>query len=49
MYDDERNVRLEAEVRDERFEPINDASVELRMAPETRAGVRAAHAAFRSG
>jgi uncharacterized membrane protein len=33
-YDDERNVRLVAEVRNERFEPINDASVELRIAPE---------------
>jgi uncharacterized membrane protein len=34
-YDDERNVRLVAEVRNERFEPINDASVELRIAPQT--------------
>jgi uncharacterized membrane protein len=33
-YDDERNVRLVAEVRNERFEPINDASVELRIAPQ---------------
>jgi uncharacterized membrane protein len=33
-YDDERNVRLVAEVRNERFEPINDASVELRVAPQ---------------
>jgi uncharacterized membrane protein len=34
-YDDERNVRLVAELRNERFEPINDASVELRIAPQT--------------
>jgi uncharacterized membrane protein len=34
-YDDERNVRLVAEVRNERFEPINDASVELRIAPQS--------------
>lgn len=34
VYDDERAVRLEAEVRNERFEPINDANVELRVAPE---------------
>jgi uncharacterized membrane protein len=34
-YDDERNVRLVAEVRNERFEPINDASVELLIAPQT--------------
>jgi uncharacterized membrane protein len=34
VYDDERTVRLEAEVRDERFEPINDAAVELHVAPE---------------
>jgi uncharacterized membrane protein len=34
VYEDERSVRLEAEVRDERFEPINDAAVELRVAPE---------------
>jgi uncharacterized membrane protein len=33
-YDDERNVRLVAEVRNERFEPINDANVELRIAPQ---------------
>lgn len=33
-YDDERTVRLEAEVRDERFEPISDATVELQVAPE---------------
>jgi uncharacterized membrane protein len=33
-YDDERNVRLVAEVRNERFEPINDASVELQIAPQ---------------
>jgi uncharacterized membrane protein len=34
VYDDERSIRLEAEVRDERFEPVNDANVELRIAPE---------------
>jgi uncharacterized membrane protein len=36
-YDDERNVRLVAELRNERFEPINDASVELRIAPQAEA------------
>jgi uncharacterized membrane protein len=34
VYDDERSVRLEAELRNERFEPITDADVELRIAPE---------------
>jgi hypothetical protein len=34
VYDDERNVRLEAELRDERFEPIDGATVELKVAPE---------------
>lgn len=34
VYDDERSVRIEAEVRDERFEPIDDATVELQVAPE---------------
>lgn len=34
VYDDERRVSLEAEVLDERFEPVNDASVELLVAPE---------------
>ena len=34
VYDDERRVSLEAEVLDERFEPINDARVELLVAPE---------------
>ncbi|HEY0942381.1 MAG TPA: glutamine amidotransferase [Steroidobacter sp.] len=34
VYEDERTVKLEAEVRDERFEPINDATVELQVAPE---------------
>ncbi|MBM0104029.1 VWA domain-containing protein [Steroidobacter sp. S1-65] len=34
VYEDERMVRLEAEVRDERFEPISDATVELHVAPE---------------
>ena len=34
VYDDERVVRVEAEVRNERFEPIDDATVELQVAPE---------------
>ncbi len=34
VYDDERSVRIEAEVRDERFEPMDDATVELHVAPE---------------
>jgi uncharacterized membrane protein len=34
VYDDEHAVTLEAQLRDERFEPINDASVELLVAPE---------------
>jgi uncharacterized membrane protein len=34
VYEDERNVRLQAELRNERFEPINDANVELQVAPE---------------
>ncbi|MFC4310122.1 hypothetical protein ACFPN2_13610 [Steroidobacter flavus] len=34
VYEDERTVRLEAEVHDERFEPISDATVELQVAPE---------------
>lgn len=38
VYEDERTVRLEAEVRDERFEPISDATVELQVAPERDAG-----------
>jgi uncharacterized membrane protein len=33
-YDDERSVTLEAELHDEKFEPINDAKVELLVAPE---------------
>jgi uncharacterized membrane protein len=37
VYDDERTVRIEAEVRDERFEPIDDATVELQVAPERAA------------
>jgi uncharacterized membrane protein len=37
VYDDERNVRLEAELRNERFEPIDGANVELRVAPEREA------------
>lgn len=40
VYDDERTVRVEAEVRDERFEPINDATVELQVAPERDAAFR---------
>lgn len=34
VYDDERRVSLEAEVLDARFEPVNDARVELLVAPE---------------
>ncbi|HEX2492935.1 MAG TPA: hypothetical protein VHK24_04105, partial [Steroidobacter sp.] len=34
VYDDERSVMLEAELRDERFQPINDAEVAIRVAPE---------------
>ncbi|MBL8264820.1 hypothetical protein [Steroidobacter sp.] len=34
VYEDERVVKVEAEVRDERFEPISDATVELQVAPE---------------
>lgn len=34
VYNDERRVELQAEVRDEQFEPINDARVELLVAPE---------------
>jgi uncharacterized membrane protein len=34
VYDDERSVALEAQLRNERFEPISDAEVELRIAPE---------------
>jgi uncharacterized membrane protein len=33
-YDDERRVQFEAEIRNTRFEPINDAQVELLIAPE---------------
>ncbi len=33
-YDDERSVQFAAEIRDARFEPVNDAKVELRIAPE---------------
>ena len=33
-YDDERGVKFEAEIRDTRFEPVNDAQVELMIAPE---------------
>jgi uncharacterized membrane protein len=40
VYEDERTVRLEAEVRDERFEPISDATVELQVAPERDAPFR---------
>ena len=48
-YDDERNVRLVAEVRNERFEPINDAERRTADSPAGRAGVLTAHAAFWSG
>ncbi|MDY0067410.1 MAG: hypothetical protein RBS02_13600 [Steroidobacteraceae bacterium] len=34
VYDDERSVVLQAQLRDERFEPIDDAHVELHVAPE---------------
>ena len=34
VYDDERRVTLEAELLDEKFEPINDARVELLVGPE---------------
>lgn len=34
VYDDEKRVVLEAEVRNELFEPVNDAGVELLVAPE---------------
>jgi len=34
VYDDETHVILNAELRDERFEPLNDARVELQVAPE---------------
>lgn len=33
-YDDERAVAFSAEVRNARFEPVNDATVELNVAPE---------------
>lgn len=33
-YDDERRVTFQAEIRDARFEPVNDARVELMIAPE---------------
>ncbi|HEY5806804.1 MAG TPA: hypothetical protein VIT67_02490 [Povalibacter sp.] len=34
VYNDQRQVRLEAQLRNPRFEPINDAHVELFVAPE---------------
>jgi uncharacterized membrane protein len=34
VYDDEHRIEIEAEVHDERFEPINDAAVEVLVAPE---------------
>jgi uncharacterized membrane protein len=34
VYNDERRVELQAELRNEEFEPINDARVELLVAPE---------------
>lgn len=36
-YDDERSVQFEAEIRNARFEPVNDATVELKIAPEIEA------------
>lgn len=37
VYDDESSVRVEAEVRNERFEPVPDAEVELQVTPERAA------------
>ena len=34
VYDDERRMWLEAEVRNERFQPVSNANVELLVAPE---------------
>jgi hypothetical protein len=34
VYNDERSVALEAEVRNQKFEPVNNAEVELQVAPE---------------
>jgi uncharacterized membrane protein len=34
VYNDEHRIELTAEVRDERFEPINDAAIEVLIAPE---------------
>ena len=34
VYNDEHSVSLEAEVRNEKFEPVNNAEVELQVAPE---------------
>ncbi|HMN46155.1 MAG TPA: hypothetical protein PKE27_16370 [Povalibacter sp.] len=34
VYDDERQIRMEAELRNARFEPIDAAQVELLVAPE---------------
>ena len=36
-YDDERTVRLVAEIRNARFEPLDDAQVEVLIAPERAA------------
>ncbi len=36
-YDDERRVQFEAEIRNARFEPVSDATVELMIAPENGA------------
>ena len=37
VYDDERRVTLNAELRDANFDPINDARVDLQVAPENAA------------
>src|SRR5690606_39996051 len=34
VYDDERRVALHAELRNERFEPVNDATVEATVVPD---------------
>lgn len=47
VYEDERAVVLEAQLRNERFEPISDADVELRIAPQ--AGPEFVQAMQRSG
>jgi len=37
VYDDERRVTLNAELRDANFDPINDARIDLQVAPENAA------------